>query len=572
MLTIGLFFVKKNKLIKKFIMNKKLKIGFIVDSYHLKSFTYELIKHVNDLSLFEKPILITGHQKYKNEQTIKLNFKYLLHSINLFFINLLIRLIHKYELGNAIKKFPNYRKKYDITKLKLKCIKVKARWSASNLILNFDEKSVSEIKKNNFDLIYFSGSGIIRGEILNSTKIGVISLHHADNRFMRGKHSGFWEVLKNKPTTGFIIQKLNNNLDAGEIILRGNIRTANYWLTNNARILHKSLIFTKNVFNNFALSKQIDLKKYDQSYTKKILKIDNPFILIAYIYKIYFLNFVNRIYYKILGKKNRLRWFVSFKKTKIEDHDFSSYLKIKNPKDRYLADPFVIEHQGKNICFVEDYCFKKQKAHISAIHLTSDNYNFLGKVIEEDFHLSYPFLIKHNGNIYMVPETNQSNQIRLYKSVDFPTRWKLEKILIENISASDTNIFYVSNTWFMLTNVCSSKMNDHNSELHIFYSKNLLSNSWQEIKSKNPVIFDSNIARNGGYFIKNDTIFRINQIHSKKYYGNKFAINKIIKLNTDEFKEKLITTISPDIKNGNVGSHHFNSNGIFNVIDNAYID
>ena len=77
------------------------------------------------------------------------------------------------------------------------------------MILNFDEKSVSEIKKNNFDLIYFSGSGIIRGEILNSTKIGVISLHHADNRFMRGKHSGFWEVLKNKPTTGFIIQKLN---------------------------------------------------------------------------------------------------------------------------------------------------------------------------------------------------------------------------------------------------------------------------------------------------------------------------------------------------------------------------
>ena len=81
----------------------------------------------------------------------------------------------------------------------------------------------------------------------------------------------------------------------------------------------------------------------------------------------------------------------------------------------------------------------------------------------------------------------------------------------------------------MLTNVCSSGINEHNSELHIFFSKNLISEEWLPIESGNPVIFDSQRARNGGFFVSENKFYRVNQIHSKGQYGRKFGINLTMK-------------------------------------------
>ena len=63
-------------------------------------------------------------------------------------------------------------------------------------------------------------SGILKGKILETSKFGVISYHHGDNDFYRGVPAGFWEVYNKDPITGFIIQKLNNELDNGEILFK----------------------------------------------------------------------------------------------------------------------------------------------------------------------------------------------------------------------------------------------------------------------------------------------------------------------------------------------------------------
>ena len=56
---------------------------------------------------------------------------------------------------------------------------------------------------------------------MTTAKYGVISLHHGDNRFYRGRPPGFWEVLHRNPRTGFIIQILNEELDNGLVLQRG---------------------------------------------------------------------------------------------------------------------------------------------------------------------------------------------------------------------------------------------------------------------------------------------------------------------------------------------------------------
>ena len=37
-------------------------------------------------------------------------------------------------------------------------------------------------------------------------------------------------------------------------------------------------------------------------------------------------------------------------------------------------------------------------------------------VLEENFHLSYPYVFEESGNVYMIPETSDVGDIRLYKA------------------------------------------------------------------------------------------------------------------------------------------------------------
>ena len=65
------------------------------------------------------------------------------------------------------------------------------------------------------------------------------------------------------------------------------------------------------------------------------------------------------------------------------------------------------------------------------------------------------------------------------------------KTLISNVSAVDSNIFYLNNFWWLLTNIDSSNSGDHCSELHAFYSEDLFTNEWKP-HLKNPLVFHLN--------------------------------------------------------------------------------
>ena len=41
-------------------------------------------------------------------------------------------------------------------------------------------------------------------------------------------------------------------------------------------------------------------------------------------------------------------------------------------------------------------------------------------------------------DIYMMPETSEANQLRLYKAVDFPYKWELQSVLYDDIAVVDT--------------------------------------------------------------------------------------------------------------------------------------
>lgn len=104
---------------------------------------------------------------------------------------------------------------------------------------------------------------------------------------------------------------------------------------------------------------------------------------------------------------------------------------------RWYADSFPFVENGREYIFVEIMDDANgEKGTIGVIDL-HDNKGFV-EIINEPFHMSFPNTFKFKNDIYMMPETSEANQLRLYKAVDFPYKWELQSVLYDGISVVDT--------------------------------------------------------------------------------------------------------------------------------------
>ena len=441
-----------------------------------------------------------------------------------------------------------------------KKIDVHPKISKSGLIYKYESSDIEKIKEMDIDVLIRGGSGILKGEILNVCTFGVLSFHHAENDINRGGPPGFWEVFYRQKSTGFMIQRLSEELDGGEVVFKGSIKTTFLYMLNWARICLKANYFLHlklTQLNQSSINERIYPKK---PYANSLYTVPSLSKQLQYLFQTLSIVMI-KIYRKIFGLK--FRWHIAYQFVDSWDNSvLRKSLKIKNPKNRFFADPCVKHYNNRNIIFVEDFDYKKNKAVISAIEINPDkSYTILGPVLDEDFHLSYPHIFEENDNLYMCPESHKNKDIRLYKCKEYPMKWELEKILIDDICAGDNNIFKHNEKWWLFSNVDSSDLSkyvgdEHDSELHIFFSDSLLG-KW-ESHPKNPVIFDSNQARNAGNINSKDgELYRVFQEQSFDMYGKKFGIAKILELNTKNYKEEILFKVPPNFYNNILGTHHY---------------
>ena len=187
-----------------------------------------------------------------------------------------------------------------------------------------------------------------------------MSFHHGDNRVNRGGPSGFWEVLNCEPSSGFVIQKLNEELDGGEILFRGNIMTSSIWTSNNAQLLEKSNFFMKEILFNLSNKRSLPKTEGVRINGNKLYRIDSPFPLIRYIAKILFPKILGSIKSRLLSPKVS-RWALAFSLHNNFSKSLWRYTEVKNPIGRFFADPFVKELNGQNFILFEDYSYLDKK-------------------------------------------------------------------------------------------------------------------------------------------------------------------------------------------------------------------
>jgi hypothetical protein len=542
---------------------KKMKIGLILDEGDQTHLINDLIERSKESENYIIEYLIV--QKIRNHG--KPNFKKY-KNINLLirvFNSLFFSLIIKFEKRSLLK-HKIYFKQFNIYKLdtfNIPIIEVNPKISKSGFVFEYSNEDISKITKLDLDLLIRGGSGILRGEILNLCRFGILSLHHGNNDINRGGPPGFWEVYHRIPDTGFIIQRLCDELDGGEVFVKGSIPTSTSYLINLVKIQIIANIYFDKLLNLVGKEKELPKSYPKKPYSYDLYKLPSIKVQCLYLLKTFHYKISDIILSKIGYKLN---WAIAYSfNANLENLEFRKFNKIKNPPNRFYADPFVHSKNGLNICFVEDYNYSQGKAKISAIKLATYDYEDLGTVIEEPFHMSYPFIFTDGDNLYMCPETHQLSEIRLYKCIDFPLKWEFYKTLIKDISASDTNIFYLNNKWWMLSNIDTGNLGDHCSELHLFFSDSL-DNNWSP-HPLNPIFFSPLNARNGGLLIKNNDIFRVFQVQGFDNYGESMSVAKIIEISEYNYKEEVVFDITPAFFKNLKGTHTFSNHSNLNAID-----
>jgi hypothetical protein len=541
---------------------RHLRAALIVDDAPLSRITWDLIERSKQARNYSIEFLVVQQvSKPDSRSFVARLFRYLRqYGLTSLAQKIGFLWIEKAERILALRnhKYKDFYHTYPLDEFAIEKVYVRPLVSPSGFVYRYADDDIREITSRNADVLIRCGNGILRGPILQAARFGILSFHHANNEINRGTPPGFWEVFNRQPSTGFIIQRLTNELDGGDVLFRGSIPTEPSYVLNAIRLYLKANVFMHGLLERIAERGALPDPYRKAPYSHPLYK--TPALGHQLKYAARRASHLGKRFIEKFRRRS-LRWGVAYQ---FVDDWKSAVLwrstAIKNPPKHYLADPFVIHRNGSHVCLVEDFDYATKTGHIAAFRIDREGYTTLGCALKENFHLSFPFVFEEASDLYMCPETHEAREIRLYKCVDYPLGWRLHRILMKEVRAADTVLFKHEGRWWMLTGIDTSESGDFCSELHVFYADAFDSSNWTP-HPMNPVIFDSRRARNGGLLFDSDGVYRVFQVQGFAMYGESMGIARITQLTPDRYQEEILCSISPAFFAGLKGTHTYSFAG-----------
>jgi len=202
----------------------------------------------------------------------------------------------------------------------------------------------------------------------------------------------------------------------------------------------------------------------------------------------------------------------------------------------FVADPFMVATKEKYFVFFEVInraTGQGDIAYAESANLTIWDY---GKVvIDEKFHLSYPYVFQWDGNYYLVPESQKDFSVRLYIATDFPEEWEYIGNILSGYRYVDNSLFRYLDKWWMFVST------GDNNVLNLYYSEDL-QGFWKP-HPMNPIIkFDKHYSRPAGRVISYcNKLYRMVQDDYPEYGTHVFAF-EITELSEESYSEQIVST------------------------------
>ena len=148
-----------------------------------------------------------------------------------------------------------------------------------------------------------------------------------------------------------------------------------------------------------------------------------------------------------------------------------------------MADPFVISHEGEYYVFYEKINPNRLWKGRSGEPIGEIYYSKISSKLEfskpelalsSKYHLSFPFLIRDNEKIYMLPEQSKFSGLLLYECKTFPNEWTPVCQLLKG-SFVDSVIFFYQDLYWLFT---VESVADSNAKENLYYSSILCREEW----------------------------------------------------------------------------------------------
>jgi hypothetical protein len=239
------------------------------------------------------------------------------------------------------------------------------------------------------------------------------------------------------------------------------------------------------------------------------------------------------------------------------------FYEMARPEGSACADPFPFEWQGRDYVLFEEVPANTHRGRlaIAEIHakgeLTPPTI-----VLERPYHVSYPFVLRHGPDVFLLPETAMNRTVELYRAAGAGLNdWRFEKNLFEGAMLVDTTPFLHDGLWYFFTSQV-----DYGMRTLLFYSKTL-DGKWT-YHPCNPISSDASRARSAGaLFYRDGKLIRPAQDCSIRY-GYAIVLNEVRKLSPSEYEEEIVGRIEPAAwGKGIAGIHTLNSNARWEAID-----
>lgn len=211
---------------------------------------------------------------------------------------------------------------------------------------------------------------------------------------------------------------------------------------------------------------------------------------------------------------------------------------VSDIKADFVADPFILTVDSTWYMFFEVMNGQRGEGEIGlATSVNGLNWTYRQIVLVEPFHLSYPYVFAWQGDYYMVPETAQAGEIRIYRATEFPFRWSFAAALLSNGAFHDASVFRYDAMWWLLTETNPHRTCD---TLRLFFAEGLMG-PWTEHPRSPIVAGNPHVARPAGrVVVGNNVAIRYAQ-DCYPAYGREVRAFEITELTTRHYREREVS-------------------------------
>lgn len=207
---------------------------------------------------------------------------------------------------------------------------------------------------------------------------------------------------------------------------------------------------------------------------------------------------------------------------------------IKNPFRYWIADPFLFEYKKKVYIFAEMYDYLRRRGVIGYATINNGQVSKWTPVIVEPYHLSYPFIYEEKGEIFIIPESGANRSLDVYRSVEFPNKWKKIINLREGKKYADTTLLQKGALKYGITYDVSDVQHMQVCLLDFLDNQDVCL-EMDEIEKRRPA---------GNFFQIGDSLYRPAQ-NCVAGYGKGLIIYQVTSVEYGNYSEKQIRELFP---------------------------